>query len=49
MIAATRVFVLRVPAPEGGVLVPAMRVDDIMQFRGNLEANTVAMPVVKSA
>jgi predicted PurR-regulated permease PerM len=44
-----RVFVLRVPAPEGGVLVPAMRVDDIMQFRGNLEANTVAMPVVKSA
>jgi hypothetical protein len=44
-----RVFVLRVPAPDGGVLVPSVRMDDVMQFRGNLEANTVAMPVVRSA
>jgi predicted PurR-regulated permease PerM len=44
-----RVFVLRVPAPDGGVLVPATRMDDIMAYRGNVEANTVAMPVVKSA
>lgn len=44
-----RVFVLRVPAPDGGVLVPATRMDDIMAYRSNVEANTVAMPVVKSA
>jgi predicted PurR-regulated permease PerM len=35
-----RVFVLR---------VPHMRLDDIMAYRGNVEANTVAMPVVRSA
>ena len=44
-----RVFVLRVPAPDGGVLVPHARMDDIMAYRSNWEANTVAMPVVKSA
>ena len=44
-----RVFVLRVPAPDGGVLVPATRMDDVMAYRGNVEANTIAMAVVKSA
>ncbi len=44
-----RVFVLRVPAPDGGVLVPSTRMDDIMAYRSNVEANTIAMPVVKSA
>jgi len=44
-----RVFVLRVPAPDGGVLVPHTRIDDIMVYRSNWEAHTVAMPVVKSA
>jgi predicted PurR-regulated permease PerM len=44
-----RVFVLRVPAPDGGVLVPSVRMDDIMAYRSNVEANTIAMPVVKSA
>jgi predicted PurR-regulated permease PerM len=44
-----RVFVLRVPAPDGGVLVPSTRMDDVMKYRFSLEAHTVAMPVVKSA
>jgi len=44
-----RVFVLRVPAPDGGVLVPATRMDDIMAYRFHIVADTVAMPVVRSA
>ena len=28
-----RIFVLRVPAPDGGVLVPTSRVDDILRFK----------------
>jgi predicted PurR-regulated permease PerM len=28
-----RIFVLRVPAPDGGVLVPPSRVDDILRFK----------------
>jgi hypothetical protein len=31
------------------VLVPHTRLDDIMAYRSNWEANTVAMPVVRSA
>jgi len=44
-----RVFVLRVPSPDGGVIVPHHKLDDIMAYRGSIEANTVALPVVKSA
>jgi predicted PurR-regulated permease PerM len=44
-----RVFVLRVPAPDGGVLTPSTRMDDVMKYRFSVEAHTVAMPVVKSA
>jgi len=44
-----RVFVLRVPAPDGGVLVPVTRMDDIMAYRFHIVADTVAMPVVRSA
>lgn len=44
-----RVFVLRVPAPDGGVIVPHHKLEDIMMYRGSIEANTVALPVVKSA
>lgn len=44
-----RVFILRVPAPDGGVIVPHTPIPDIMAYRGSIEANTVALPVVKSA
>jgi hypothetical protein len=44
-----RVFVLRVPAPDGGVLVPHAKIDDVMAYRENMIADTVAMPVVRSA
>jgi predicted PurR-regulated permease PerM len=44
-----RVFVLRVPSPDGGVIVPHHKLEDIMMYRGSIEANTVALPVVKSA
>ena len=41
-----RIFVLRVPAPDGGVLSPASRMDDVLQFRLSTE---VPPPVVRSA
>lgn len=41
-----RVFVLRVPAPDGGVLAPGTRMDDVLKFR---LLNEVPPPVVKSA
>jgi hypothetical protein len=44
-----RVFVLRVPAPDGGVLVPHSKIEDVMAHRANMIADTVAMPVVRSA
>jgi predicted PurR-regulated permease PerM len=43
-----RVFVLRVPAPDGGVIVPPMRLDDILHFRTRGD-ETEPSPVVKSA
>lgn len=44
-----RVFVLRVPAPDGGVLVPHSKIDDVMSHRGTMIADTVAMPIVRPA
>jgi hypothetical protein len=44
-----RVFVLRVPAPDGGVLVPSSKIEDVMSHRGTMIADTVAMPVVRPA
>ena len=41
-----RIFVLRVPAPDGGVLSPVTRMDDVLQFRLSTE---VPPPVVRSA
>ena len=41
-----RIFVLRVPAPDGGVLSPASRMDDVLQYRLSTE---VPPPVVRSA
>lgn len=44
-----RIFVLRVPSPDGGVLVPAVRLDDVLHFR-NLAEDVIPPPVVvKSA
>jgi predicted PurR-regulated permease PerM len=43
-----RVFVLRVPAPDGGVLVPETRMDDVLQFRVEDE-DQIPPPVVKQA
>ncbi|HVD59441.1 MAG TPA: AI-2E family transporter [Gemmatimonadaceae bacterium] len=42
-----RVFVLRVPAPDGGVLTPHKLVEDVMAHRGTMIADTVAMPIVR--
>ena len=44
-----RVFVLRVPAPDGGVLVSHSKIEDVMAHRVDMIANTVAMPIVRSA
>ena len=41
-----RIFVLRVPAPDGGVLSPVARLDDVLQFRLSSE---IPPPIVKSA
>lgn len=43
-----RVFVLRVPAPDGGVMIPTLRTDDILEFRQRVEEG-VPPPVVRSA
>ncbi|MEP6905906.1 MAG: AI-2E family transporter [Gemmatimonadales bacterium] len=41
-----RIFVLRVPAPDGGVLSPVTRLEDVLQFRLRSE---IPPPVIKSA
>lgn len=41
-----RIFVLRVPAPDGGVLSPVVRLEDVLQFRLSSE---IPPPVVRSA
>jgi predicted PurR-regulated permease PerM len=43
-----RIFVLRVPAPEGGVLSSSTRMDDVLRFRLNSDV-IVPPPVVRSA
>ncbi|MGH2361012.1 MAG: AI-2E family transporter, partial [bacterium] len=43
-----RVFVLRVPAPDGGVLIPTARMDDVLHYRQTGDA-AIPAPVVKSA
>jgi predicted PurR-regulated permease PerM len=43
-----RIFVLRVPAPDGGVLSSSTRMDDVLKFRLNSDV-IVPPPVVRSA
>lgn len=43
-----RIFVLRVPAPDGGVLSSPTRMDDVLKFRLNSDV-IVPPPVVRSA
>jgi predicted PurR-regulated permease PerM len=43
-----RIFVLRVPAPDGGVLSSSTRMDDVLQFRLRTDV-IVPPPVVRSA
>lgn len=43
-----RIFVLRVPAPDGGVLSPATRLDDVLRFKTRDDV-VIPPPVVKSA
>ncbi len=43
-----RIFVLRVPAPDGGVLSSATRMDDVLKFRLKNEV-IIPPPVVRSA
>ncbi len=43
-----RVFVLRVPAPDGGVIVPPTRMEDVLVYRQTMEM-AVPPPVVISA
>jgi predicted PurR-regulated permease PerM len=43
-----RIFVLRVPAPDGGVLAPATRFDDVLRFKTRDDVD-IPPPVVRSA
>lgn len=43
-----RIFVLRVPAPDGGVLSSSTRMDDVLQFRLGTDV-IVPPPIVRSA
>jgi predicted PurR-regulated permease PerM len=43
-----RIFVLRVPAPDGGVLVPSSRVTDVLQYRETAMYSTLP-PMAKLA
>lgn len=40
-----RIFVLRVPAPDGGVLVPPSRIDDILQYKDRADTETLTVAV----
>lgn len=40
-----RIFVLRVPAPDGGVLVPPSRIDDILQYKDRGDNEVVSAHV----
>jgi predicted PurR-regulated permease PerM len=40
-----RIFVLRVPAPDGGVLVPPSRIDDILQYKDRADTDTLQVAV----